>query len=456
MVLNECKIVDVFEELLKSIPEENKRFDPKVWFIWNFIHKALKYVTERDQDYQNMRQYQYLMNILLFIVRSDALMGNQDIKLLFNSDIAIDSWFWIINKDYDFNFISKYMKCMVYQILTEILKADKNFTRQKIMLWSYNIDKTEKLINRITFSIQYFTDSIIKNKNSFNLNDHEMDKLSDYYEIRHCIKFLIILCDSWKEFQDYLRAQHNRIKSSNIVSSIVTLIRVCLSFVKYKFALKMLTEVFKVVYALNNQMNNDNKDFFMSIRTHEFVKQIMELGWFSKDNYYLLNGETKSTSDAPVFNSNKMILKLKLIALEVSHQMIDNKNRHEFSNSIGKEILDANLKIGYSQLLHLNNGVMHSKFFDKRDKTWDSFNIQMLFSWYFLRAKISDKDGIKEQNIIQLFDTQSIFFEASKVVKMSLFNLFKSKHSNFGIKDYNSYLKKEEFETDVLELLWKL
>ena len=116
-------------------------------------------------------------------------------------------------------------------------------------------------------------------------------------------------------------------------------------------------------------MNNENKDFFMSIRTHEFVKQIMEFGWFSKDNYYLLNGETKKNSDAPIFNSNKMILKLKLIALEVSHQMIDNQTRHEFLNSIGKEILDANLKIGYAQLLHLNNGVMHSKFFDKRGKT---------------------------------------------------------------------------------------
>ena len=397
-----------------------------------------------------MRQYQYLMNILLFIVRSDALMGNQDIKLMFNSDIAIDSWFWIINKDYEFNFISKYMKCMVYQILTETLKADKKFTRQRIMLWTYNIDKTEKLVNRITFSIKYFTDSIIKNKNNFNLNDHENDKLSDYYEIRHCIKFLIILCDRWKEFQDYLRAQHNRIKSSNIVSSIVTLIRVCLSFVKYKFALKLWTETFKVVYALNNQMNNDYKEFFMSIRTHEFVKQIMELGWFSKDKYYFLNRKEKSISKAPVFNSNKMILKLKLIALEVSHQMINNENRHEFSNSIGKEILDANLKIGYAQLLHLNNGVMHSKFFDKRDKTRDSFNIQMLFSWYSLRAKISDKDEIKEQNIIQLFDTQNIFIEASKVVKMSLFNLFKSKNSNFGVKDCNNYLKKEEFETDVL------
>ena len=31
-----------------------------------------------------------------------------------------------------------------------------------------------------------------------------------------------------------------------------------------------------------------------------------------------------------------------------------------------------------------------------------------------------------------------------------VFSLFKSKHSNFGIKDYNSYLKKEGFETDVL------
>ena len=74
----------------------------------------------------------------------------------------------------------------------------------------------------------------------------------------------------------------------------------------------------------------------------------------------------------------------------------------------------------------------------------------MLFSWYFLRVKISDKDEIKEQNIIQLYDTQNIFFEASTVIKMSLFNLFKSKHSNFGITDYNKYSKNEEFVTDVL------
>ena len=33
---------------------------------------------------------------------------------------------------------------------------------------------------------------------------------------------------------------------------------------------------------------------------------------------------------------------------------------------------------------------------------------------------------------------------------MSLFNLFKSKHSNFGITDYNKYSKNEEFVTDVL------
>ena len=89
-----------------------------------------------------------------------------------------------------------------------------------------------------------------KNNNSFNLNDHEIDKMSDYNENYYWMKFLNILCDSWKEFQNYLRVQHNRIKSSNIVSSIVTLIRISLSFAKYKFALKMWTEAFKVVQKL--------------------------------------------------------------------------------------------------------------------------------------------------------------------------------------------------------------
>ena len=103
----------------------------------------------------------------------------------------------------------------------------------------------------------------------------------------------------------------------------------------------------------------------MSIRIFEYVKQIMEIGWFSKDRYYSIKGDQLEISDAPVFHSNKLILELKLKALEVSNQIIDISNRHEFLNLIGISILDENLKIGYAQLKYLNNGLMHSMFFDK-------------------------------------------------------------------------------------------
>ena len=70
MVLKEWKVVDIFEELLKSIPKEiskkeNKRFDSKISFIWNFIHKSIKYVTERDQDYQNQTNYNLLKQLFI-------------------------------------------------------------------------------------------------------------------------------------------------------------------------------------------------------------------------------------------------------------------------------------------------------------------------------------------------------------------------------------------------------
>ena len=78
--LNKWEIVEVFEKLVKSIKDKQNRYDKRVLFILNFIYKAIKYVTERDQEYQNMRQYQYIMNMLLFIVKSKELMKNNDIN----------------------------------------------------------------------------------------------------------------------------------------------------------------------------------------------------------------------------------------------------------------------------------------------------------------------------------------------------------------------------------------
>ena len=104
----------------------------------------------------------------------------------------------------------------------------------------------------------------------------------------------------------------------------------------------------------------------------------MQIGWFSKEKYYLLNGEESNDTNIP-FNSNKLILELKLKAMQISNQIYDHDYKFDFLVSIGKRILDENLKMGYAYLIHLNNGSMHSKFYNKIDEASDNFNIQMLF-----------------------------------------------------------------------------
>ena len=79
--LNKWEIVEVFGRLVNSISNDQENRDDKIiLFILNFIYKAIKYVAEKDQEYQNMRQYQYIMNMLLFIVKSKELMKNNDIN----------------------------------------------------------------------------------------------------------------------------------------------------------------------------------------------------------------------------------------------------------------------------------------------------------------------------------------------------------------------------------------
>ena len=101
--MNKWEVVEIFERLVKSAPKDkNNRYDKRILFILNFIYKAIKYVTERDQEYQNMKQYQYVMNMLLLIVKSKELMKNNDtnekIKLKFK-DIKSINLNWIRNFD---------------------------------------------------------------------------------------------------------------------------------------------------------------------------------------------------------------------------------------------------------------------------------------------------------------------------------------------------------------------
>ena len=147
---------------------------------------------------------------------------------MFSSESAINSWFEIISKDNDFNYISNHMRRIVYEILSEILRIDGQFARTKIMLWTYNMDKTDELLNRFGILVQHFTDLVIHNEDQFSLIHHESDQLSDYLQIHSYIKFLRSLCSDSKEFQDYLRKQHNRISSTSILSAVVDLIRVFL------------------------------------------------------------------------------------------------------------------------------------------------------------------------------------------------------------------------------------
>ena len=194
---------------------------------------------ERDQEYQNMRQYQYIMNMFLFIVKSKELMKNNDIKRMFSSEKAINSWFHILSKDNDFNYISNHVRSIVCEILSEIIKIDAQFSRIKIMLWTYNMDKNDELLNRFELLVQNFTESVIHNEEQFKLIHHESDQLSDYLQIHSYMKFFRSLCNNSKEFQDYLREQHNRIRGTNIIPAVVDLIRVFLAFTKYEVALRI-------------------------------------------------------------------------------------------------------------------------------------------------------------------------------------------------------------------------
>ena len=247
------------------------------------------------------------------------------------------------------------------------------------MLWTYNIDKADELLNKFNLLAQHFMDLVIHNEEQFSLIQHESDQLSDYLQIHSYMTFLRLLCNNSNEFKDYLRVQHNRISGTNIISVVANLIRVFVDFTKFEVALRVLIDAFDLIYALVNQNIQENKELFISTEICKHIHKIMNLGWFlDNDIYCTFNGISLNEERYP-FISNKLILELKLKALQVSNQIYDDKYKYEFLVAIGKEILDKNLKMGYGYLMNINKGIMHSMLFNKNSEINQDFNIQMLF-----------------------------------------------------------------------------
>ena len=121
---------------------------------------------------------------------------------MFNSEKAINSWLEIVSKDNDFYYISNHVRWIVFEILSEILKIDDKFARIKIMLWTFNIDKNDELLNKFSILAQHFTNLVIRNEKQFSLIHHETDQISDYLKIHYYMKFLRSLCDNSKEFKE--------------------------------------------------------------------------------------------------------------------------------------------------------------------------------------------------------------------------------------------------------------
>ena len=108
------------------------------------------------------------------------------------------------------------------------------------------MDKNDELLNRFDLMVQHFTDSVIHNEKQFSLIQHESDQLSDYLEIRSYMKFLRSLCDNSKEFQDYLREQHNRIRGTSILPAVADLIRVFSGVHKVRGSVESMNRCFRI------------------------------------------------------------------------------------------------------------------------------------------------------------------------------------------------------------------
>ena len=74
-----------------------------------------------------------------------------------------------------------------------------------------------------------------------------------------------------KNSKNNFRVQHNRIRSTSILSSVADLIRVYVEFTKYEVSLRVWIDAFKLVYALINQKIQENEELFIRIEICKYI-----------------------------------------------------------------------------------------------------------------------------------------------------------------------------------------
>ena len=134
------------------------------------------------------------------------------------------------------------------------MKVDSESARRSFRVWTHSNDHKnrffERIINLMNQFITYFQNGFSK------IIKENLDK-TDFSELLLSLKWLTILCQNGKNWQDYLSSQDNSAENHNIIRAVVELVRTCVIRYKQEYVLVLLRVIVRFIIGTINGRNED-------------------------------------------------------------------------------------------------------------------------------------------------------------------------------------------------------
>jgi len=255
-----------------------------------------------------------------------------------------------------------------------------------------------------------------------------------------------LLCKNSEKWQNYLSLQAKLIPNQNIISSIIELMRRCLTKTHHNYIIDLLFVIVRFIIENINGHNEERIKEYTGSRIFQYSSEIiqrslqrLENNFFTKNfikedaddssdeeedytSQYVID-RSKKIKGKSIFTDNYRFQILVENVLIMVNAMIIPETSHMFIKEENKNLINDLMKLNYMQFYTLKYDRYSLKLLKKDSHLAKMYNINVGFQCIYLISKLFDNNGVEGHNYVQRIDKESLLYYYLRLGRGMLFDL---------------------------------
>ncbi|CAI2361557.1 unnamed protein product [Moneuplotes crassus] len=389
------------------------------------INKLLTTITKIDPTSDTSKYMLHCLELIYEVLQNDKIAHNPEIKYLFYTEHATNALYSLITKKYNYTKNIQKIRHLTYFILIKLFKVDVSEARKSFRSWTHFNDNKNGFFGRILRLINLFKTFFLDDRCTYIISTgiHH----TDFKELLLALKWLTILCQNDRNWQEYLREQDNSVKNQNILLEIIELTRASVLRPNNEFAVDLLRAITKLMSATVNGKNEDIIELYSNTTVMGYLVEILRAGFSLNELQYIkrarkdttfMVGRNQQINDLKeVYDKNRKRNLLKQEVLCLINSLILENTSHEIQTPENYEVLNNLMILNYVQFRIYKDRSYTLEPFRPDSSLSKVYNINLGFQCYYLIAKLWNNNGQPNYNCVQISDTEGLLSKYWRLVK---------------------------------------